>query len=43
MNPHSELVRGFCAWAMEGLDRVYETGEVYRAPVCEQSHEEFLV
>lgn len=30
----STLVRGFTAWAVEGLDRVYRTGEVYQAEVC---------
>lgn len=32
-DPNSPLARGFLAWAMEGLERVYKTQEIFRAPV----------
>ena len=35
-DPTSPLVRGFAAWAMEGLQRVYETQDVHRA-ACSQT------
>lgn len=41
MNPDSELVRGFCVWAVEGMNRVFETGDVYCASVCQQATEGF--
>lgn len=31
-NPESALVAGFVAWAVEGLERVHEVQDVYRAP-----------
>lgn len=37
----SALVRGFAAWAVEGLDRVYRTGDVYRAEVCRAATRNF--
>lgn len=37
----SELVRGFTAWAVEGLARVHRTGEVYRAEVCQAATRDF--
>jgi phage/plasmid-associated DNA primase len=32
---NSPLVRGFAAWALEGLQRFYKAQEIYRAPVVE--------
>jgi P4 family phage/plasmid primase-like protien len=34
--PSSLLVRGFAAWAMEGLQRVYQTQDIHRA-ACSQT------
>ena len=33
----SDLAKGFTAWAVEGLARVYQQGNIYRAAVCEQA------
>jgi P4 family phage/plasmid primase-like protien len=36
----SPLVAGFVAWAVEGLERVYQSQEIYRAPVvCEHTRQ----
>lgn len=33
-DPSSNLVRGFTAWAVKGLENVYRAGDVHRAEVC---------
>ena len=40
-DPNSDLVRGFTAWAVEGLDRVYRNGDIYRAEVCRAATRDF--
>ncbi len=40
-DPNSDLVRGFTAWAVEGLDRVYRNGDIYRAEVCQAATRDF--
>lgn len=41
LNPDSDLVRGFTAWAVEGLAQVHAAGTIYRAPVCVAATREF--
>ena len=36
-DPNSDLAKGFTAWAVEGLARVYERRNIHRAAVCEQT------
>jgi len=36
-DPNSDLVKGFTAWAVEGLARVYQQGDIHQAAVCEQA------
>lgn len=40
-NPRSPLVLGFTAWAVEGLEAVRLSGDVYRAPATAQATAEF--
>jgi phage/plasmid-associated DNA primase len=40
-DPASPLVRGFAAWALEGLQRFYKAQEIYRAPVVEAACAKF--
>lgn len=37
----SALVLGFAAWAVEGLERVYRTGKIHRAAVCQAATRDF--
>ena len=37
----SALVLGFTAWAVEGLNEVYQMGDVHRAAVCQKATQEF--
>jgi hypothetical protein len=40
-DPTSPLVRGFTAWALEGLARVYQTQSIFRAPCIEAATAQF--
>lgn len=40
-DPSSPLVKGFAAWAVEGLKRVFSAGDVYRAPACKAATQVF--
>lgn len=40
-DPTSALVLGFVAWAMEGAERVYRTGKIHRAAVCQEATRAF--
>jgi putative DNA primase/helicase len=40
-DPANPLVRGFAAWALEGLARVYRTQTIYRAPAVEAATARF--
>jgi P4 family phage/plasmid primase-like protien len=40
-DPYSPLVRGFAAWAMEGLARVYQTESIHRAACIEAATAKF--
>lgn len=37
----SALVLGFASWAVEGLERVYRTGQIHRAAVCREATRAF--
>lgn len=37
----SDLVRGFAAWAVTGLARVYRTGKIHRAAACQKATRDF--
>ena len=40
-DPTSALVLGFVAWVMEGAERVYRTGKIHRAAVCQEATRAF--
>ena len=40
-DPNSDLVRGFTAWAVEGLERVYKNQDIFRADCIEAATEQF--
>ncbi len=40
-DPNSPLVRGFAAWMMEGLARVWQSQEIYRAKCAETATAQF--
>ncbi|GGO38359.1 phage/plasmid primase, P4 family [Deinococcus humi] len=40
-DPTSALVQGFVAWAIEGAERVYRTGKIHRAAVCQEATRAF--
>ncbi len=40
-DPASPLVRGFAAWALEGLARVHQTQSIFRAPCIEAATAKF--
>lgn len=40
-DPSSALVRGFTAWAVQGLENVYRAGDVHRAEVCRAATQAF--
>ena len=37
LDRNSDLAKGFTAWAVEGLARVYQQKKIHRAAVCEQA------
>ena len=40
-DPKSALVRGFAAWALDGLARVHKAQEIYKAPCIARATEQF--
>jgi P4 family phage/plasmid primase-like protien len=40
-DPTSDLVKGFAAWAVEGLARVHGQGDIYRAAICTRATQSF--
>lgn len=40
-DPNSPLVRGFAAWVLEGLERVYLTQTIFQAPEVQAASEQF--
>lgn len=40
-DPNSPLVRGFAAWAVEGLERVHKTESIHRAECIEKATKKF--
>jgi hypothetical protein len=40
-DPSSPLVRGFAAWVLEGLERVYLTQSIFQAPEVQAASEQF--
>lgn len=40
-DPNSALLRGFAAWIAEGLERLYQTQELFRAPAVEAATAKF--
>jgi len=40
-DPNSPLLRGFAAWVAEGLERLYQSQEIYRAPAVRTATAKF--